>query len=52
MPQKLHLFLLILVTILLLFGVSTFSTTADNVEPVVVYAQSAATPAPLPSTAP
>ena len=52
MSQKLHLYLLILVSIFLLFIVSTFSTTADNAKPVFVYAQSAVTPDPLRSTAP
>jgi len=52
MPQKLHLFLLILVTILLLFGVSTLNTTTDNAKPVFVYGQSAAPLERLPSIAP
>lgn len=52
MPQKLHLYMLILVSILLLFIVSALSATADNAKPVFVYAQSAVTPDPLPSTAP
>jgi hypothetical protein len=52
MPQKLHLYMLILVSIFLLFIVSTLSATADNAKPVFVYAQSAATPDPLRSIAP
>jgi len=51
MPQKLHLCLLTLVSIFLLFVVSTLNTTAGNANPAFVYAQSATTPEPLPSIA-
>jgi hypothetical protein len=52
MSLKLHLGLLILLSIILLFVVSTLSATTDNTKPVFVYAKSAVTPTPPSSTAP